>query len=98
MYITVCLFIFTMGGGASKTKTKAVQRVDRVIVVGGTIIYSAALPADGTLRDAREIIVADRDDPDDPLVGVPQEFRFVAESGGRTWTSEGRHNKPKPAM
>ena len=73
-----------MGGGASKTTTK----VDRVVVVGGAIIYTAALPADGTLRDARGIIVADRDDPDDPLVGVPQEFRFVAESGGRTWTSE----------
>eukprot|EP00946_MAST-07B_sp_MAST-7B-sp1_P003771 g3771.t1 len=72
-----------MGGGASKTKTEAVQHVDRVVVVGGTIIYSAALPADGTLRDARETIVADRDDPDDPLVGVPQDFRFVAESGGR---------------
>ena len=49
-------------------------------MVGGAIIYSAAF-VDGTLRDAREII-ADRDDPDDPLVGVPQEFRFVAESGG----------------
>ena len=72
-----------MGGGASKPKTKAVQRVDRVIVVGGQRVYSAALPADGTLRDAREIIAADRDDPEDPLEGVPQEFRFVVASGTR---------------
>ena len=41
-----------MGGGASKTKTKAVQRVDRVIVVGGQRIYSRAARG-RTLRDAK---------------------------------------------
>ena len=66
-----------MGGGASKTTTTARRCVDRVIVVGGAKVYAAALPAGGTLRDARAVIAADRDDPDDPLAGVPRAFRFV---------------------
>ena len=39
-------------------------------MVGGAKVYAAALPAGGTLRDARAVIAADRDDPDDPLAGV----------------------------
>ena len=64
-----------MGGGASKTTAR--RCVDRVIVVDGAKVYAAALPAGGTLREARAVIAADRDDPDDPLAGVPRAFRFV---------------------
>ena len=71
-----------MGGGASRRR----QRPCSAWTASSwwaAAIYSAALPADGTLRDAREIIAADRDDPEDPLEGVPQEFRFVVASGTR---------------
>ena len=63
-----------MGGGASKTTSRTRRCVDRVIVVGGARVYAAALPAGGTLRDARAVIAADRDDPDDPLAGVKNMF------------------------
>ena len=67
-----------MRGGASKTTPRARRGVDRASAPPPTTtVYAAALPAGGTLRDARAVIAADRDDPDDPLAGVPRAFRFV---------------------